>query len=377
MIIRPEIELLPAYKPGVKPEEELRRLGVTDVIPLHLNEGPWPPFPDAIEAMQRALGSLNRYPDQNYSQLTSALAETYAVDPSRIIVGNGSGNLIRLFAQVVLERGDEVMMAWPPYPNYTVTAGISGAPIIRVPLRDGAIDLDAALESVTDRTRMVIVANPHNPTGSIVPREQLERYFERVPPTVATLLDEAYFEFITEPGYPDTRAFLEAGKPLLGLRTFSKAYGLAGLRIGFGFATAEIADAMNRARETFIVSTLAAEAATASLTRQDLVRERVQAIVDGRTWLLEQCDSLGLSHTPSQANFIFVDVRRPAREVCHAIMKRGILIRAGELHGSATWVRITIGLPDQNRKLAQALREALAEIPEHIGPTRTASGEGR
>jgi histidinol-phosphate aminotransferase len=362
MLIRPEIDSLPAYKPGVKPTEELRRLGITEPVQMNLNEGPWPPFPDAIEAMQRELAGLNRYPDQGYTTLTNALAKTYGVDPRQIAVGNGSGSIIRLVAQVVLDRGDEVLMAWPPYPNYPVTVGISGAKAVRVPLREGAMDLRAAAASITERTRMVIVANPHNPTGSIVPKDELEWYFREVPDSVLTLLDEAYFEYIIEPGYPDTRAFLGAGKPLLGLRTFSKAYGLAGLRIGFGFATPDIADALNRARETFVVSSLAAAAATASLARQDLMRERVQTIVDGREWLLAQCRDMGLEHLPSQANFIFVNTRRPARDVHQAMMKRGILIRPGELHGSPTWVRITIGLPEENRRCADALREVLAEV---------------
>jgi histidinol-phosphate aminotransferase len=373
MVVRPEVDRLPAYKPGVKPEEELRRLGIAEPVQLNLNEGPWPPFPEAIEAMQRELANLNRYPDQAYPRLTAALAETYGVDPAQIIVGNGSGNIIRLFAQIVLNPDDEVLMAWPPYPNYAVTAALSGAEVVRIGLQDGAMDLRAALAAVSDRTRLVIIANPHNPTASIVPRGELERYFERVPAHVATLLDEAYFEFISEPGYPDTRAFLGAGKPLLGLRTFSKAYGLAGLRIGFGFATADIADALNRARETFIVSSLAAEAARVSLARQDLVRERVRMIVREREWLCRQCDGWGLTYTPCQANFLFVDTRRPAREVVHGMMRRGILIRAGELDGRATWVRITIGLPDENRKAAEALGAVLAEVPEAapVGATST------
>ena len=156
MVVRPEVDRLPAYKPGVKPEEELRRLGIAEPVQLNLNEGPWPPFPEAIEAMQRELANLNRYPDQAYPRLTAALAETYGVDPAQIIVGNGSGNIIRLFAQIVLNPDDEVLMAWPPYPNYAVTAALSGAEVVRIGLQDGAMDLRTALAAVSDRTRLVI-----------------------------------------------------------------------------------------------------------------------------------------------------------------------------------------------------------------------------
>jgi histidinol-phosphate aminotransferase len=367
MLIRPEIDSLPAYKPGVHPEEELRRWGVTEVTRLHNNEGPWEPVPEAIAAMQRALASLNRYPDQTYAKLKQALAAAYGVDASQIIVGNGSGSLIRLVAQVVLRPGDEVLVAWPPYPNYLVTAGLSGAEIVRVPLREGAMDLRAAVAAMTDRTRVVFIANPHNPTGSIVPRAELEWYFEQVPSDVATVLDEAYMEFVSEPGYPDGRAFLERGKPLLTLRTLSKVYGLAGLRIGFGVATPELSAAMHRARETFIISSLAVEAAVASLSRQDIVRERVASIAEGRRGLERLCDELGLRYEPSQANFVFIDVRRPARDVCSALVRRGILVRSGDVHQCPTWVRVSIGSPEAMQRFARAFREVLAEVPEPAG----------
>jgi histidinol-phosphate aminotransferase len=366
MVIRPEIDSLPDYKPGVKPERELQRFGITDPIHLNSNEEPWPPFPEAIEAIQREAANLNFYPDQTYAKFKTVLSDTYGVDPSQIIVGNGSGSLIRLFGQIVLERGDEALIAWPPYPNYLLTAGVSGAEIVRVPLRHGAMDLHAAIGSLTERTKMVMIANPHNPTGSIVPKAELEWYFKQVPDSVATLLDEAYFEFVTEPGYPDTRAFLDAGKPLLGLRTFSKAYGLAGLRIGVGFATADVSKAMHKARETFIISTLAAEAATASLKRQDLMQERVKIIAEGRAWLTKECEAMGLALTPSQANFIFMDVRRPADEVVLGMLKRGVMIRSGRVHDTPTSIRVTVGLPEQNQKAAEALREVLAEVPEQV-----------
>ncbi len=364
MVVRPEVDSLPAYKPGIMPEEEMRRWGITELIRLNNNEEPWGPFPDAIAAMVGCMGSLNRYPDQGYRQLKTALAETYGVPAEQIIVGNGSSPLIRLLAQVVLREGDDVLFAWPPFPSYVLTTHVSAARVIRVPLNSGAMDLRAAVDQLGDRARLVIIANPHNPTGGLGPRDELEWYFENVPANVVTLLDEAYFEFVTEPGYPDTRHFLTAGKPLLGLRTFSKAYGLAGLRIGFGFATPEISLAMHKARDTFILSTLAAEAALASLKRQDLVQERVQAIVEGRGWLAARCDELGLSYLPSQANFMCVDVRRDSKTVAAEMLKRGLWVRSGDVHDLPTWLRVTIGLPEENERFVQALAEILSIVPE-------------
>jgi histidinol-phosphate aminotransferase len=290
----------------------------------------------------------------------------YGVDPDDIIVGNGSGSLIRLAAEVTLRGGDEVLAAWPPYPNYLVTAGVNGAEVVRVPLRDGAMDLRAAVERITDRTRLVFIANPHNPTGSIITRADLDWYFEQVPPTVGTVLDEAYFEFVTEPGYPDGRAYLNRGKPLVALRTLSKAYGLAGLRIGFGMATPEWSVAMHRARETFIMSTLAVEAAVASLPRQDLVRANVAVVAQGRRKLEAFCDQLGLRYEPSQANFLFIDTRRPARDVYGGLLRRGILVRSGDVHQCPTWVRVSIGSPEEMQRFEAAFVAVLTEVPEPI-----------
>ncbi len=369
MVIRPEIDTLPEYKPGVRPVEEMRRLGITEAIKLNSNECPWPPFPEAIDAMQRALTRLNRYPDQSYRRIKEALSATYGVDASQICVGNGAGSLIRLVAEVTLRPKDEVLVAWPPYPNYLVAIGIKGASLRKIPVKDGATDLRATIDQISERSRIVFIANPHNPTGSIVPREELDWYFDRVPDHVVTVLDEAYFEFVTEPGYPDTRAFLNRGKALVGFRTFSKVYSLAGFRVGFAFATPELSNAMHKARETFIMNTLAVEAAVASLQRQDLVLERVQANAAGREQLKKACEELGLTYTPSQANFLFIDVQRDARAVTMGLLKHGVLVRSGEVHQSPTWIRVSVGLPEENQKFIAAFREVLTEVPRQDAAT--------
>jgi histidinol-phosphate aminotransferase len=363
MLIRPEVQSLLRYSPGAKAGEELRRLGLEKVAKLNSNEAPWEPFPEAVEAMQRALTRLNRYPDQSYCELREAIGEQYGVPAAQIAVGGGSGSLIKLLALVVLRGGDEVLIPYPPYPAHVVSAGIMGATVVRVPLADGACDLEALLELVTPQTRLAFICSPHNPSGGVVKRRDFEAYLERVPEHVLTVLDQAYQEFATDSQAVDGSVYLEAGKPLVVLRTFSKVYGLAGLRVGYGLSTPELSDAMRKAGETFAVSQLGVEAALASLRRPDLVRERVRANAEERQKLHQACDALGLEHTPSEGNFIFVDVRRDAKAVASALLRRGVMVRSGEVHDAPTSIRVTVGSPEENDAFLAALREVLAEVP--------------
>ncbi len=366
MLIRPEIATLTQYKPGIRPTPEMHELGATeDPARLNGNELPWPPFPEAIEAMTRGLAGLNRYPDQTYKDLREALSKLHGVPAGQILVSNGAVPLIRLIAEVVLRPDDEVFITWPPYPNYMVVTGLSNGVLRKVPAKDGAMDVRTVVDRISDRSRVVFMANPHNPTASIVPTEDLQWYFGQVPDHVLTVMDEAYIEFVTDPpNYPDMRAFLDLGKPVIGLRTFSKVYGLAGLRVGYAFGTQEIVDAINKAREVHILSSIAAEAAIASLTRQDLVRERVQKIVLERERLKKIVDGLGLTYTPSQANFLWIDVRRDSQAVFLELMRRGVLVRAGDTHSSPGWIRVTVGLPHENDRFAKAMDEVLEEVPQ-------------
>jgi len=316
-VIRPEVETLHQYKPGIRPTKEMHQLRVSEeAAKLSGNENPWPPFPETVAAICEAAKGLNRYPDQTYADLREALSETYNVPAGQILVANGAVPLIRMAGDVVLRHGDEVIVAWPPYPNYLVTAGIMGASIVKLPVKNGATDMRATIDHISERTRMVFIANPHNPTGSIVPPEDMEYYFDRVPENVVTVLDEAYVDFVTDPpNYPDSRSFLNRGKPLLGLRTFSKVYSLAGLRLGFAWGTQEMVDAINKSREVHILSSVAVAAGLASLKCQDLTRERILAIAKGREQLKEIAGNLGLTYAPTQSNFIWIDVRRNSRTV--------------------------------------------------------------
>jgi histidinol-phosphate aminotransferase len=367
MRLRPEIERLPAYRPGVEYAELVREAGGRPLVRLDNNEAPWPPFPEAMEAIQRAAADLHRYPDISCGGLLAALADHHEVPADRIVVGAGSVSLIRMLALVLLAPGDEVVVATPPYPAYGMAARLMGATVRGVAARDGEPDLDAMAAAVGPRTRIVFVATPHNPTGGIVRRRALEVYLDRVPDHVVTVLDQAYHEYVTDPDGPDGRRYLETGKPLIVLRTFSKVYGLAGLRIGYGFATAPLREALDRARENFPVTSLGQAAAIASLGRPDLVRERAQATTAERARLLALCRALGVACAPTQANFVFADVRRDADAVAAALRRRGVLVRSGRVHGAATWIRVTVGTPDDTARFAEALGETLSEVPEASG----------
>jgi histidinol-phosphate aminotransferase len=358
-LVRPEILTLPPYRAGVDAGE----IGA-GLARLDSNEAPWSPFPDAVEAMARALPALNRYPDIGSRGVIAALADVHGVPAERIVVGSGSVSLIRALGLVLLRPGDEVVVADPPYPPYGVTAALMGARVRAVPVAaDGAPDLEAMRAAVGPRTRLVFVANPHNPTGGIVRRPALERYLEELPGHVVTVLDEAYHEFVTDPAYADGRAYLDTGKPVVVLRTMSKAYGLAGLRVGYGFATGAIYDGLERARENFPLSALGQVAAVASLPRQDLVRERAGVVAAERARLGAVCDRLGVHYAPSEANFLFLDVARDARAVAAALRRRGVLVRSGHVHGRPSWIRVSFGFPEDDDRFAAALALVLAEVP--------------
>ena len=366
MRVRPEIAALPPYRPGTDHGELPRGAGEA-LVRLDNNEAPWPPFPEALDAIQRVAGGLNRYPEISCRDIVEALAAFHEVPVDGVVVGSGSVSLIRTLALVLLSPGDEIVVTTPPYPAYGVAGALMGANVQRVPAQGGAPDLEGMLARVGARTRLVFVASPHNPTGGIVRRRALEDYLARVPGHVVTVLDQAYLEYVTDPEYADGRQYLDAGKPLAVLRTFSKVYGLAGLRVGYGFATRELREVMERARENFPVSSLGQAAAVASLSRPDRVRERSQATATERARLRQLCDQLGLGYTPSEGNFLFVDVHREAKAMCAALRRRGVLVRSGDVHGAPTWMRVTVGGTEDIRRFVAALRESLAEVPEVAG----------
>ncbi len=355
--LRPALAGLIPYEPGKPVEEVQRELGLEGVVKLASNEGPFGPFPQALEAMERAASELNRYPDGGAYRLRSALAERHGVRFEEIAVGAGADALIDGISQAVLDPGDELVCGWPSFPSYVIYALKLGAEAVRVPLRDRRYDLDALLHAVTPRTKLVYVCHPNNPTGTTNTRAELDSYFERVPEHVLTVLDQAYFEYIEDKDYADgIEEYFKAGRKVMVLRTFSKIYGLAGLRVGYGVAAAEVVTALGKTRRAFDLATPAQEAALASLDVPDELVRRRELNARGRSELEQLLGETGYDVVgPAVGNFVFVEVGDDAQAFFDALLRQGVIVRPLAGFGAPTAVRITVGTADEHVFLAQAL----------------------
>jgi histidinol-phosphate aminotransferase len=361
-LFRAALEGLVPYEPG-KPEEEVQReLGLERVVKLASNEGPWGPFPAALEALQRHARTLNRYPDGGAYHLRHAIAARHGVEPANVVTAAGADAVIGHLSVATLDPGDEVVTAWPSFISYALDALKLGAVPVKIPLRDHHYDLDALLDAIGPRTKLVYVATPNNPTGTMTTREQLDAYFERVPEHVLTVVDQAYFEYIDRPDYPDAvEEYLKRGRRVLVLRTFSKIYGLAGLRVGYGVGPPDVVEGIGKTRRAFDVSTQAQAAALASMDDAAELTERRRLTVEGRETLERTLREHGLEPVgPAVANFLFVEVGEDATPFFQALLHQGAIVRPLAGFGAPGAVRITVGTPDENAFFAAALASALA-----------------
>jgi histidinol-phosphate aminotransferase len=353
---RPAVNDLVPYEPGKPVEEVQRELGLERVVKLASNEGPYGPFPAAREAIERVTPELNRYPDGGAYRLRAALAERFDLRFEEVAIGAGSDGLVDCLTQAALEPGDEIVCGWPSFPSYAIDARKLGAIPRTVPLRDGRYDLDAMVEAVGPRTKIVYICLPNNPTGTTNTRAELDAYFERVPEHVLTVLDQAYFEYIDDPDYPDGVDDLKAGRRVVVLRTFSKIYGLAGLRIGYALAPDAVVTAIGKVRRAFDITTPAQAAALASLDSPNELERRRRTNEEARPQLeaiLRQHDLEPVG--PAVANFLFVEVGEDSRPVFETLLREGVIVRPTHGFGAPDAVRVTVGTPDENRFLADAL----------------------
>jgi histidinol-phosphate aminotransferase len=355
--LRTELDGLVPYEPGKPVEEVQRELGLPRVVKLASNEGPFGPFPAALEAIERAAREGNRYPDGGCFRLTNALAERHGVLPEQVTVAAGADAVIGYIAYATLEPGDEVVTGWPSFPSYVLDPLKLGAVPVRVPLRDWRFDLDAILGAITPKTKLAFVATPNNPTGTMSTRIELDDYFARVPEHVLTVVDQAYFEYIDDPDYPDAvEEYLKRGHRVVVLRTFSKIYGLAGFRVGYGVGLAELVSGIRKVQRAFDVSTAAQEAALASLgdEREPARRRRInaEAMAELERVLREDGhEPVG----PARGNFLFVEVGEDADALNAALLRQGVIVRPMGAFGAPTALRITAGTPDEIAFLAEAL----------------------
>lgn len=355
--LRPALEGLVPYEPGRPVEEVQRELGLERVVKLASNEGPLGPFPAALEAIARSVGEANRYPDGGAFALRRALAERHGVSFDEVTVCAGADAVIGYVSYALLDPGDEVVTGWPSFTSFVLDPRKLGAVPVTVPLRDNRFDLDGLLDAITPRTKIVFIATPNNPTGTMTTRAELERYFARVPEHVLTVVDQAYFEYIDDPDYPDAvEEYAKAGHPVLVLRTFSKIYGLAGLRVGYGVGPASVIEAIGKVRRAFDVTTAGQVAALASLDdpgelarRRDVNRDAMAALER----LLRQhgWDPVG----PAVANFLFVEVGEEATALNDALLRHGVIVRPMGSFGAPHALRITAGTPDEIAFFGEAL----------------------
>jgi histidinol-phosphate aminotransferase len=352
-------ELIP-YEPGRPVEEVQRELGLDRVVKLASNEGPLGPFPGALDAMAHVAPELNRYPDGGAWALRNALAERHGVRLEEVAVGAGADGVIDCLSQAILDEGDEVVFGWPSFPSYMIGAVKTGAVPVRVPLRDHRYDLDALLAAVTPRTKIVYVCDPNNPTGTINTRAELDDYFARVPPHVLTILDQAYFEYIDDPEYVDGIEYYAAGRNVVVLRTFSKIYGLAGLRVGYGVGPAEVVSETAKVRRAFDIAATAQAAALASLDDAAELAQRRAANAEARVQLEEILCAHDLqAAAQAVANFVYVETGGDARVLFDDLLRQGVIVRPLAGFGAPEAIRITVGTVEENDFLGDALGRVL------------------
>ncbi len=349
------------YEPG-KPIEELEReLGIHDAIKLASNENPRPPSDRVQRAITAALHQLNRYPDGSGFYLRQALAKKHGVGQEQVILGNGSNDLIELLVRTFLRPGDEAVVPHPSFVVYPMIVQAAGGIRVMVMLKDYRLDLEAMARAITPLTKLVFIANPNNPTATIVTAAEVEHFMSRVPERTIVVFDEAYIEFALGPDFPDALSYVKQGRKVIVLRTFSKAASLAGLRVGYALADPDATGLMNRIRQPFNVNSLGQVAALAALEDEAHVLECVRMIDAGRHFLLDEFNALGLKYAPSRANFILVDVGRSANDIYQKLLHEGVIVRPMTPFGMETALRITVGTPEENRKLAKALRKVLGK----------------
>jgi histidinol-phosphate aminotransferase len=346
----------------VYPQAETYEFGGR-LVKLASNETPWKPHPDVLEAVRRELESLNRYPDPDKAELRHRLAERHGMQPGRVAIGNGSCEILLAAADALLEPGAEIVYAWPSFSMYPHLAAMSGARAVEVPIRsDGRHDLDAMAREVTGATRMLLVCNPNNPTATALPVDEIDAFVGDLPRHVCVVIDEAYVEFSTMQDPDESLTLLGRHPNLVLLRTFSKVYGLCGLRVGYALGSEDFRLAVDRVRQPFSVNSLALAAATEALRHQDEVERRVERTAIERLHVEEELGERGLATTESQANFSWVSLGdRDEAAVLRGLSQRGVIVRGGAALGAEGHIRVTYGTRPENDAFLAALDEALAE----------------
>jgi histidinol-phosphate aminotransferase len=358
-LIHGGVEDLTPYPPG-KPIEELEReLGISGSIKLASNENPLGPSPLAVRAIMDKINTLHRYPDGSGYYLKNKLSEKYGVSPSHIILGNGSNELIELIIRTFLSPGEHVIQAFPTFLVYEKMVKAAGGQITSVPLSDFRVDLREISHAITPKTKIIFINNPNNPTGSLLLKEEMLPFLHEIPDDIIVALDEAYIEFVSDERTAYGLDLMTEHPLLVVLRTFSKLYGLAGLRIGYGFAAEDIVDYMNRVRQPFNANTLAQAAATAALEDAQFVSRTLQVVREGLGYLYQCLDEMGLEYIPSHTNFFLIKVPKGGERIYELMLRQGVIIRSMDSYGLPDYIRVNAGLQEENERFIRTLRKLL------------------
>lgn len=353
------LQKIAPYQPGKPISEVQRELGLKRVIKLASNENHLGPAPSALKAMREALEETHLYPDGSGYELKQALSEFFSFKPEEIILGNGSNEIVEQVCESFINNGDRAVTGWPAFIKYRIAIRIMGGEPVEIPLKDFTHDLGRMFDAIDDKTKVVFIADPNNPTGTILPKDELEDFIKLVPENVIIVLDQAYYEYIPEAMRIDVKKFIREGRNLIALRTFSKVYGLAGLRIGYGFARPEIISEMNKVREAFNTSSIAQIAATAALKDQDYVKQALEVNRKGIAIMYSGFDELGLDYVNSITNFVLVNWKRDGGEMFRELLKRGVIVRPMGAYDLPTFARVSTSTEEDMRYFIEKLREIL------------------
>jgi len=359
-IWKEKLDNIKPYVPGKPIEEVERELGIEGVIKMASNENPFGPSPKVAAAIAEAAGSVNRYPDADCYYLRRALSAKLSVDGKNIIFGNGSDEIIILVLRAFIHPGDEVLIADPTFLMYNIASLVEGADVRAVPMKDMKYDLEAMADAITDRTKVIFIANPDNPVGTYVAKKEFDAFIERVPGNVIVMVDEAYYEFVDNDDYPETLGLIEReDKHVIITRTFSKAYGLAGLRVGYGIAKRDMIEVLNKVREPFNVNSVGQAAALAALEDTEYVERSLSLVRSEKKRFYALFDELGIKYVPSSTNFILVDTGGDSKDIFDHLLKRGIIVREMSVWGLNSFIRVTIALEEENDRFFAAFRAVI------------------
>ena len=354
-VANPYIFKIKPYIPGKPIDEVKRELGLKNVIKLASNENPYPPSPKVLAAINKAAREINRYPDGGCFSLRRILVKKLKIDDDQLIFGNGSDEIIVLAVKAFAAKGDEVIIDKPSFLIYEIASTLSGARLHQVPLKDFRYDLDAMKAKINARTKIIFIGNPDNPAGTYITAQQAEGFLRSVPKSTLVFFDEAYFEYVQAKDYPDTLSLMKKYPNVITARTFSKMYGLAGLRIGYGIANREIIDILNRLREPFNVNSMAQVAAEAVLNDESYYRKIARDVEDQRRYIYKSLDSMDIAYEKSFTNFILVQVGGDSSQLASALLKKGVIIRDMAAWGLKGYIRISIGSASENKRFIKTL----------------------